>query len=174
MVGMDARMTAILYINNIIEDIKEHIEIIRNYEDKKAFKNISKHRLYKELNNIDKKIESFASVSNEILNYLENLDINLNNKNVSNKLKKYDNILDNKNKKDNNKDNKFIFYWFKNKNNSCAFDCIFSIYINSLKAYVDKYDINLIIEDDDTKFLFNQFIDFINYIIIELKKQKNY
>ena len=31
----------------------------------------------------------------------------------------------------------------------------------------------MIIEDDDTKLLFKQFIDFINYIIIELKKQNN-
>ncbi len=58
MVGMGVEMPAFEYINNIIEeDIPEHFEIIREYEDKEVFKNISKHRLYKELNNTDNKKE---------------------------------------------------------------------------------------------------------------------
>ncbi len=68
-------------------------------------------------------------------------------------MKEYDNPLDNKGKDHNyiKKDKTNFLYWFKNKNNSCVFDCIITIFINSLKKYIEKSDLNKIIKDDELK-----------------------
>ena len=76
--GMETDMPAFIFINNIVEDIQEHITIIRDIENKDNFKNISKSQLYKNLNKIDKKTEAFGDVSNDILKYLETTEIDLN------------------------------------------------------------------------------------------------
>ena len=123
--GMETDMPAFIFINNIVEDIQEHITIIRDIENKDNFKNISKIQLYKKLNKVDKKTEAFGDVSNDILKYLETTEIDLNINNSFNIVKlDINNSIDNEIKKKNKLNIKHVnnIFWFKNQDNSCAFN----------------------------------------------------
>ena len=50
---MESNMPEGIFINNIIEDIQNHIDHIRKIEDKEEFKNVSKTQIYKNLNVTD-------------------------------------------------------------------------------------------------------------------------
>ena len=43
---MEPNMPSGVFINNITDDFKDHIELIRKLEDKYEYKNISKKQLY--------------------------------------------------------------------------------------------------------------------------------
>lgn len=74
---METNLPEGIFINNIIDDIQNHIDHIRKKEDKEEFKNVSKTQLYKNLNITENKTESFGDISEEIFNYLENIDLKI-------------------------------------------------------------------------------------------------
>ena len=56
--------------------------------------------------------------------------------------------------------------WFSNNDNSCAYDCITTIYIFSILSFINKIKDNLIIEDNNIKNNFNLYNNFVNELII--------
>lgn len=159
--GMEPIMPAGIFINNIIDDIQNHIDHIRKIEDKEEFKNVSKTQLYKNLNDTDNKTESFGDISEEIFNYLENIDLkfeeNVNLEDIEIKELK---IYDNKLKEKDNFRNKHL-NWFLNKNFSCAYDSITTIYIIALYKYVQTLNFNLFITEEN-------FLNYFSNITINL------
>ena len=69
---MDSNMDASLYIHNS-DDINDHINLIKDLEDKKIQKETSLKNINKNNSKIDK-TESFIDVSTNILDYLEKYD----------------------------------------------------------------------------------------------------
>ena len=138
---MKPNMDFIIYIDNIKEEIINHIILIEEYENKpkKIFKKNNKDS-YKEIF-FNEKIyydNSFLEINTlidiDILyepKVLENLAKNkkaeLNNKGVNNAIKK---LI--KNSKD--------LYWLYNNKSSCAIDSFLTIFSNNLYLYLIKID----------------------------------
>ena len=74
---MGLNMPAIVYIDNIIEEIKDHINIIRENEEKIEFKKLSAYNIYKNLNDKYNKTEGYGHVSEEILEFIEKIEKNM-------------------------------------------------------------------------------------------------
>ena len=170
-----------VYINNIIEEIKDHINIIRENEEKIVFKNLSTYNIYKNLNDKDNKTEAFGDVSEEILEFIEkiekNMDLNTENE-MNNEIEnsKIKNSINNQNinNKQNKKEKEIVsINWFQNQDNSCAYDSITKVFISSLKNYIDNQNITEKFVDENSHLFFNYYIDFISSIIENKENKKN-
>ena len=139
--GMGPNKPAAVYIDNIIEDIKDHINIIRESEEKIELKYLSTYNIYINLNDKDNITEAFGEVSEEILEFIENIEKNfdLNSENEIN------NEIENSkmnggfsgqniNNKHNKKEKEILsINWFQNQDNSCAYDSIYNSFYNIFK-----------------------------------------
>jgi len=144
---MESNMPEGIFINNIIEDIQNHIDHIRKIEDKEEFKNVSKTQIYKNL-----KIDEDVNLED-----IEIKELSMN----ENKLKKIDKIR-----------NKHLS-WFFNKNFSCVYDSITIIYINALYKYVETLNFNLFITEENFKLFSEHYNKYIKFLIDILSKQKD-
>ena len=178
--GMNPNMQSSIFIDNITKDILNHIEYIRNIENKNPHKYKSKYSIKKE-NELNKNDEINDSSLNDLINDIlkeDNIDFDNDeeNKNISqNSIKKDKNKISEKGIVNTGNVSlvqdykyKLKYNWFINDELSCAYDSITTVYIFSLYPFIQNiyFENNEIkLKDQNSKLIFDYYTEFIQYII---------